>query len=163
MGFLDDLGKGLNKVGKRTSDMAAVAKLKLEITKHKSGIDKKYETLGSKYYLMAKEGGSPDESMDILVNEINELFQNIENVQAEINKLNAEAEPVKEDIMPEENFNCSSCGITLKKGTKFCGGCGEKVEEIPVPEPAAALKKCPNCDAEVGDAKFCNACGTSLE
>ena len=163
MGFLDDLGKGLNKVGKKTSDMAAVAKLKLEITKHKNAIDKKYETLGSKYYFMVKEGQSPDESMDILVDEINELFQNIENVQQEINKLNVEAEPVKEDIMPERTFKCSSCGTDLKEGTKFCGGCGNKVETIPVPEPAATMKKCPNCDAEVGDAKFCNACGTSLE
>lgn len=143
--------------------MAAVAKLKLEITKHKNAIDKKYETLGSKYYFMVKEGGSPDETMDLLVDEINELFQNIQNVQEEINKLNVEAEPVKEDIMPEKPLSVQVVVRILKKAQKFCGGCGSKVEEIPVPEPAAALKKCPNCDAEVGDAKFCNACGTSLE
>lgn len=156
MGFLDDLGKSLNKVGKKTSDMAAVAKLKLDVTKHKSAIDKKYEELGSRIYFLAKEGLDKDESVDTLITEIDGLYEAIKGVEAEIEKLNVE-KGVQEEAAKPEGFKCANCGEMLQAGTKFCGSCGTKVEaEKP-------QNTCPNCGAEVGDAKFCNSCGTSLE
>lgn len=160
MGFLDDLGKGLNKVGKKTTDMANVAKLKLDITKHKSSIDKKYEELGSRVYFLAKENLELDESVSNLITEIDELYEAIKLVEAEIEKISAE-KPAEAKPAAKSGFPCANCGAELAEGTKFCGSCGAKVEEQ-APTPAVS-KTCPNCNAEVGDAKFCNSCGTSLE
>jgi len=159
MGFLDDLGKSLNKVGKKTSEMASGAKLKLEITKHKSNIDKKYEELGARTYFLNKEGLELDESIAEMISAIDEMFLAIENLEKEI------ADMAKEqDDEPAAN-TCKQCGATLAGDTKFCGSCGGKVEEIEeVAEDVIEEKRlCPNCQAEVGEAKFCNSCGTSLE
>jgi len=166
MGFLDDLGKSLNKVGKKTSEMASGAKLKLEITKHKSNIDKKYEELGARIYFLSKEGLAPDESISEIITAIDEMFVAIENLEKEIAAITAEANK------PETSgFKCKNCGEALAEGTKFCGSCGEKVEETvesveekPLEEVVEETKKiCPNCQAEIGDAKFCNSCGTSID
>ena len=156
MGFLDDLGKGLNKVGKKTSEMASLAKLKLEITKNKSAIDKKYEELGSRIYFLNKEGIQSDESVETFFTEIDELFEAIKQVEVEIEELTNEEHG--------NTFSCPSCGVRLKEGTKFCGSCGAKIEEAKKEVPAETESKlCPNCGAEVGDAKFCNSCGTNIE
>lgn len=168
MGFFDDLGKGLNKVGKKTSDMASVAKLKLDITKNKSAIDKKYEELGSRIYFLSKEGVDRDESVDTLMTEIDQLFANIAEVEAEIEKINAEKDVPVVTNVSGNSFPCGNCGAILPEGTKFCGSCGSKIE-VPVAEAVVEAvaaeegKKCPNCGAVVGDAKFCNSCGTSIE
>lgn len=143
MGFLDDLGKSLNKVGKKTSEMANVAKIKLEITKAKGAIDKKYEELGSRIYFLSKEGLEHDESIDALIGEIDELFEKVKALEVEV----AEA----------GNPKCPHCGAEVQEGVKFCGSCGKAVAE------ESNEKKCPNCGAVVGSAKFCNSCGTSIE
>ncbi len=160
MGFLDDLSKGLNKVGKKTSEMASGAKLKLEITKMKSNIDKKYEQLGSRIYFLSKEGVAPDESITEIIAEIDELFVNVENLENEVEAI------TKEQSMNEAP-TCKNCGAPLNGDSKFCGSCGAKTEEVEVVREEAVeimdKKLCPNCQAEVGDAKFCNSCGTSIE
>jgi predicted Zn-ribbon and HTH transcriptional regulator len=143
MGFLDDLGKSLNKVGKKTSEMAGVAKIKLEITKTKGAIDKKFEELGSRVYLLDKEGASLDEQARELINDIDALYVTVKELEAQIN---------------EASNLCKKCGERLAEDAKFCGKCGETVNDEPIVE-----KKCPNCGAEVGEAKFCNSCGTSIE
>lgn len=145
MGFLDDLGKGLNKVGKKTSEMAGVAKVKLEITKVKGNIDKKYEEMGSRVYFLQKENLPLDESITEFIQEIDELYVSLEALEAEI------AEP---------GVKCPSCGALVEEGAKFCGKCGHAMGGKP---EVVSGKKCPNCGADVGDAKFCNSCGTSIE
>ncbi|MCH4886793.1 zinc ribbon domain-containing protein [Acidaminobacter sp. JC074] len=149
MGFLDDLGKSLNKVGQKTSEMANEAKLKLEITKNKSNIDKKYEELGARIYFLAKENMEPDESVATIIEEIDQLFLNIANLEKEL------SDGLQEEEAVESNL-CKNCGAALAEGVKFCGSCGAQVEE-------ESKKLCPNCGAEVGESKFCNSCGTSLE
>jgi len=148
MGFLDDLGKSLNKVGQKTSEMANEAKLKLEITKNKSNIDKKYEELGARIYFLAKENMEPDESVTTIIEEIDQLFLNIANLEKEL------SDGVQEEAV-QANL-CKNCGAELAEGVKFCGSCGAQAEEV-------SKKLCPNCGAEVGESKFCNSCGTSLE
>lgn len=160
MGFLDDLSKGLNKVGKKTSEMASGAKLKLEITKNKSNIDKKYEELGSRIYFLNKEGMAPDESISEIITEIDQLFVNIEDLEKEV-------EAITNEEKVEVEATCSNCGEVLKGDSKFCGSCGTKIEAVEVVEEVVVeeteKKLCPNCQAVVGDSKFCNSCGTSIE
>lgn len=167
MGFLDDIGKSLNKVGKKTSDMASGAKLKLDITKLKSNIDKKYEELGSRVYFLAKENIEKDESIDTLIQEIDALFAEIKTIEAEIEKLNAEVE--KPEVVKVQETICTNCGAEIKEDSKFCGSCGAKVEDVEevIEELEEVVEEveniCPNCGTNVGTAKFCNSCGTSIE
>lgn len=151
MGLLDDIGKGLNKMGKKTSDMAIVAKIKLEITKNKASIDKKYEELGSRMYFLHKEGLETDDSVMKLYEEIDELFEEVNRLEQEL-KGSEEVEVEDEDETAD--LTCEKCGETIAEDAKFCGSCGTAVE---------MKKECPNCGAEVGSAKFCNSCGTSID
>ena len=53
---------------------------------------------------------------------------------------------------------CSNCGRELKPGAKFCGGCGNKVEQ-----PAMQAAVCSNCGRELKPgAKFCGGCGNKI-
>lgn len=50
---------------------------------------------------------------------------------------------------------CKKCGYKNDKTDKFCGGCGEKLEQN---------KYCPSCGAKVKKTdKFCSECGSKME
>lgn len=54
-------------------------------------------------------------------------------------------------------MNCNSCNTPLKKGAKFCTGCGAKQEQI-------AEDCCKECNKLLKpDAKFCTGCGTKVD
>jgi len=60
--------------------------------------------------------------------------------------------------------SCSKCGKELIEGKRFCGGCGQAVPAVPVPEPAAAALSagpvCAGCGRPlVPGKKFCGFCG----
>ena len=55
----------------------------------------------------------------------------------------------------EKNVVCPKCQYKNDPTDKFCGGCGEKLEQ---------KKHCTNCGAELKETdKFCAACGTKVE
>lgn len=149
MGLLDDIGKSINKVGKKTSEMASSAKLKLEINKHKSNIDKKYEALGARIYFLSKENLDRDEVVDMIIEDIDGLNLAIMNLEKEI-------EAIITETLITDHEECSSCGVILAEGVKYCNACGaRRISDI-------EKKVCPNCQAEVGRVKFCNECGASV-
>lgn len=119
MSFLEDLGKGINKVGKKTGVMAKVAKTKLEITKVKSTIEKKYEALGSRVYFIYKENLEEEDSVKKLLEEIDDLYESVALLELELK--NSEAAQAK-DLL------CSNCGELLLEDAKYCGACGTKVD-----------------------------------
>jgi hypothetical protein len=52
---------------------------------------------------------------------------------------------------------CSSCGVSIEPGTKFCTSCGTKVIDKPI------MPSCPGCGAQITSSnKFCIACGMKL-
>ena len=56
-------------------------------------------------------------------------------------------------------MTCPQCGMAIPPGSKFCPGCGMKVEDM---KPKAAF--CPNCGTKVEPgAKFCPNCGNKLQ
>jgi predicted RNA-binding Zn-ribbon protein involved in translation (DUF1610 family) len=56
-------------------------------------------------------------------------------------------------------MNCTKCNEELKKGSKFCHGCGATIET----EQSAAFN-CPQCGKELAaGSKFCNSCGAKIE
>ncbi len=57
---------------------------------------------------------------------------------------------------------CPSCGAKLAENARFCGGCGQKIEQ-PKESEASKTKQCPNCDYSTTKEKaFCPECGTAL-
>ncbi len=66
-------------------------------------------------------------------------------------------------------ITCPNCNKQLVDGTKFCTGCGTRLEAVAsvVAEPVAAeLAKtvCPSCGKQLLEsAKFCTGCGAKLE
>ena len=57
--------------------------------------------------------------------------------------------------------NCPHCGTDIRPGARFCGTCGNSLQE----EPAApsGLANCPHCGMPLkSDAKFCPHCGMSV-
>ena len=52
-------------------------------------------------------------------------------------------------------IQCKNCGNAMKKGTKFCPECGEKVLQ-------SDTVICPECGKEVPQGKFCSECGCKL-
>ena len=54
--------------------------------------------------------------------------------------------------MADGQVACPNCQTPNAKDTKFCTGCGTKMQ-----------KECPHCHASVGlDTKFCPECGEDL-
>lgn len=144
MGFLDELGKGINKVGKKTSELANVAKIKLEISNNKTTVDSKFQAIGERHYELSKNGMLLEDTIiEGLITEIDGLYEVIAELESK--------------IMAN---TCKNCGAALKDDTKFCGSCGKPVE---AEQPVANEKVCTKCGAVVGDEKFCNSCGTSIE
>jgi len=62
---------------------------------------------------------------------------------------------------------CDKCGARILPGAKFCGACGDPVEKMEAPPPAAPTKAktitCPACQEENSiDSSFCAVCGQEL-
>ena len=54
---------------------------------------------------------------------------------------------------------CPKCGKEVNDNAKFCGGCGNKFQEV-----AAGGPVCPKCGNQLKPgAKFCGKCGTKIE
>ncbi len=57
---------------------------------------------------------------------------------------------------------CPSCGAKLTENARFCGGCGQKIEQ-PKESKETKTKQCTNCDySTTNEEAFCPECGTSL-
>ncbi len=77
-------------------------------------------------------------------------------------------------INPDEEFNkeneviCSKCQAVNLENAKFCIGCGNELNKLPVytlkiDEPKSNLIVCPSCGTENKiDSKFCIGCGSNL-
>ncbi|MBQ3485078.1 MAG: zinc ribbon domain-containing protein [Clostridia bacterium] len=59
-------------------------------------------------------------------------------------------------------MTCPSCGASLPAGTKFCSGCGCKIEAAPAAQTQSIF--CTGCGTQLpAGTKFCNSCGQRLD
>jgi predicted RNA-binding Zn-ribbon protein involved in translation (DUF1610 family) len=57
---------------------------------------------------------------------------------------------------------CPSCGAKLTENARFCGGCGQMIEQ-PKESKETKTKQCPSCDySTTNEEAFCPECGTAL-
>ena len=68
------------------------------------------------------------------------------------------AQPVNTATAPAgELMPCPGCQAMIKKGSKFCPECGQKIEVV------EKKRFCTGCGKPIkGDAKFCPECGTKI-
>ena len=58
-------------------------------------------------------------------------------------------------------MKCPKCGIENPEGQKFCGNCGESLDEPP--QARLGLVKCPNCGFDNPQGRrFCADCGSMI-
>ncbi len=135
MGFLDKLNQTLNKAGEKANEMANVAKIKMDISKFNGNINTRYQKLGELVYKSEKEGFDATVEKALFVSEIENFFEEIVKLNAQLAELNAEKEvvvqtyeePQQQEFVPVEGKICPSCGKSNEVNAVFCAGCGTKI------------------------------------
>lgn len=105
----------IDVAGKKTSEVIAVQKLKVNAASLQSQLAKDYEALGRLVYTSAREGTKHEEAAEELMAEIDGKRIRLKNIRAEIAH-------VRGDRL------CPSCGAANAPVAVFCNKCGEKLQ-----------------------------------
>ena len=151
------LGGGLNMLQGSLQQGKQKLQLAQEISQQKKLInenaEKKAELLlkmGELVYKKIRTAELSDPQLDAFAKDIIQYDQRIYQSQQTLVQLN---------FTSQQGKNCNSCGGPITADDKFCGSCGQKVEQ---PQAAANVETaaCPVCEAEVpAHAAFCICCG----
>ena len=165
MAFLEKLGGFAKNIGDKTSDAIETGKLNNKITAEKAAINELLRQIGSYYYQKHQDGVPDDPDAVELLTTIDNHNNTIAELQADIERIKAEAEAASAAPVVEEPTEvlCPACGAENKPGTKFCRACGAAVPQPAVEAAIDASIICPDCGAEnKPGTKFCRACGVAL-
>ena len=132
--LVDSVEKGAKNVSETSKKTADKMRIKKEINKYNSDINKAYASIGQKYFELNAD--APDEAYAEIVNSIVEA-------KLKLDELNTE-------LLTLENKNiCSKCGKTISESDKFCASCGTLNESFV--ETTAEEKNVEIVEAEVVD------------
>jgi len=172
--FFDKVGGLAKNLGSKASDSIETTKLNGKIKAEKTAITELQQKIGEYYFQLHEAGQEADPNTAEWLAAIDGHNAAVAELQAEIARIQAEAaQPVPAAAVPgavyaapipEANYGaaqgafCAACGHENPAGTKFCGGCGAKLEaEEPAPRICA-------CGATVPPGiKFCGECGAKFE
>lgn len=110
------LSEGAKTIGKKSSDLVGVAKLKFEIGKLEKEMENNIAALGNLVFMQYKGEKGLEEEVERLLKSTKSLEVDIAELQEQINKLNPKP-PV-----------CPKCQSELPLSAKFCCNCGNKLE-----------------------------------
>ncbi|MGN1131701.1 MAG: hypothetical protein ACI4RL_02255, partial [Ruminococcus sp.] len=109
-------------VSKKTNNIVDYSKLKFTASGLSNEIRKKYQTLGEEVYACSKIGVEDSRSIELLIQEIDEL-------KAQLQTTNEYITAARHKVI------CPKCKAELDKDCLFCSQCGAKIEQDPfVPE-----------------------------
>lgn len=151
MAFFDKLSEIAKNVGEMTNDALENSRKGSQISAENKKIRDIKEQIGTYYYEKFQSGETVDDGIAELCGQIRESLAAISALQAEIDA----AQAARESAAPEQpqGVICPGCGQKNAPGTKFCGGCGEKLE-------TEEKRFCSECGAEIKNgAAFCGECG----
>ncbi len=148
--------KGGDKVAKKSQEVIAKGKEKIEIMRLEALISDKKKILGQYFYntYLSGEGMDGDQLFGIC--------EEIKTLEKSLNKLKQTKENTK---------YCDLCGKELEVGTKFCSECGKRVIHIEpytytgeiYDQKSVTVKIEPPPPPEIeDDEKFCIECGNLL-
>ena len=169
MGFLDSVQSTFNRgvaAAGRTGDQVRLKGQMNDANKRRQNLAAQ---LGASLYDLTKDDPKFREGREALYDGIASIDAERANIQAELDRLEQEAQAAQ---IASTRFACPFCGSQLSANDVFCSGCGKPMAEI-----QAALSKaqtgapanwdgptCPSCGApmNVGD-MFCMNCGHKLD
>lgn len=121
MGLLDDVmvnvKSAASTVSKKTNDIVDYSKLKFTASGLSNEIRKKYQSLGEEVYACSKIGTDDSKSIELLIQEIDELKEQLQSTNDLIN-------------LAKNKITCPVCKAILDKDSQFCNKCGSKIEAV---------------------------------
>lgn len=131
---VDSVEKGAKNVSETSKKTADKMRIKKEINKFNSDINKAYASIGQKYFEL-----NADAPAEEYVDAVNSIID----AKIKLDELNAEL------LALENKHICSNCGKTIKESHKFCPSCGTQNESFV--EEATEEKTDDIVEAEVVD------------
>ena len=168
MEFFDKLKKGLDKsvatVSVKSREVLETTQLRSQVRALQEEKQKALEELGSIAYTLFGQGKLEEgtERIRVKCEKLAALDQRILEKEEEIRQVHLKAQEALGGG-PKEALATCDCGVPIYEGTKFCGGCGKRVEEVlnrNGPGTEKTGRACPQCGATLGtDVRFCGVCG----
>ena len=124
-------------VGKEAGRIVDISKLRLNASEIQRDISKKYEMLGKMVYDASKSGHSAGIGFDEHIEELNVLFQKLDEVNEKISALSRKTV-------------CPRCGAKNDEKAVFCSRCGARLGE----HPAEAAPSAPEEEKAESDASI---------
>lgn len=169
MAFFDKLSDMAKNIGDKTGDAIETTKLGSKIKAEHEAAGEELKKIGAFYYERFAQGCEVAPEVQEACQAAKAHYDAAAEAQAEIDRIKAENEaaraaaesvPAQATGQEQEGITCPNCGATNPDGTKFCCGCGSKLE-VPA---APAGPTCPICGAaNTPGTKFCCECGAKLE
>ena len=119
------------------------------LSKIEENLKTEYEKIGKKYY--------EENKSDLRDISYQQYFEEIKKINEERNKLELQK------LAMQGKKRCLNCQAIVSIESKFCNMCGQKMEEIAIPEEkqeTISVKRRSECGTELeADATFCPNCG----
>lgn len=164
--FFDKVKIGISKsvttASVKSKEFLEVSKVKNQINELQKQRRDSMEELGNVVYTMFLRDSFDEIRIKEKVSSIIKIDNQIKSMESEIIQIQNKA---RESLGESASTGKCSCGADLYEDTKFCSGCGNKVESIPSSEPSEEVPQsnniCGQCKTELeSGSKFCNKCGT---
>ncbi len=191
MAFLDNIKKIAKDTADKAGDMMEVNKLNSRINTLNNIVNENKLKIGNYYFQQLLIDNNPPSDIADFFAAINTSLEEIASVQAEIQTIKSKEAAAQnaQPAQPAAGIVCSSCGAANPEGSRFCKGCGGKIEAphgitcgncgsvnaadtkfckdcgtpVVAPAPAPVQTSCPSCGAELTPGtKFCASCGTKV-
>lgn len=121
------VGKGLTTVSVKSKEMLETTKIKGQIGTLQEQKKDALEELGNIVYTMFLKGAFDEERIKGKCEVIVGLDSQTKDKEEELKQIHLKAE---EALGKPKAVGICGCGAEIYDGTKFCGRCGKKVEEI---------------------------------
>lgn len=171
MAFFDKLNQVAKNIGDKTSDAIETTKLNSKIASEKLAANEELLKIGQFYYDRFLMGQAEPDIVGYCQAAKSHLDAAAQ-AQADIDRIKMDnGAPAAYGAQPAYNAQpepapaaggagCPNCGTVNPEGTKFCAGCGTKLEAPAQPQGIF----CPNCGASLlAGTKFCNQCGNRMD
>jgi Zn finger protein HypA/HybF involved in hydrogenase expression len=125
MSVIDEIAKGASDAvsfaSKKTGELTARAKLKLELQAEKGRLYDCYTEIGKLYYGFIKDGDDPSAEIATYVTAVDRSKAKIAELRAKLAEL-------------QDNVICPNCHAKVPKNFAYCPTCGKNMEEKPAAE-----------------------------
>lgn len=153
MGFFDNFGSKISKMGNSISSQASTSlestRLNSENRSLASEINTIFRKIGEEVYAAYRNQTSP---------ELQDLFSRVEEAEAKIEENKKRIEELKSYVP------CPNCGKSIDPNSEFCPFCGmPRVAAGQQQDPQGTPQTCPSCGKPmIPGTVFCTSCGYRL-